>query len=107
MWLIFVVSHFVWQDVVPAITCPADVEEWFGPPEAATTVLWPLPFASDTSRALMNIEQTEGPARGSHISAFTEGATKITYQGADHTGNLHTCSFTVNLLEVCFSMRLC
>ncbi|XP_070545129.1 uncharacterized protein [Ptychodera flava] len=78
----------------PAITCPADIDAIAndGMP-SAVSVMWSPPVATDNSGNVI--------VSGSHNpgSAFVIGATVVSYEAVDSSGNKETCDFAVRVTD--------
>ncbi len=80
----------------PAIVgLPADISVDTDAGQPTAVVSWTAPTVSDNAPGA-TITQTAGPAPG---SAFPVGATTITYEAEDASGNVTTASFTVTVAD--------
>jgi hypothetical protein len=86
----------------PTITCPANVAAVAAPTCPAsntTTITYPPPTASDNCPG---VTVACVPPSG---TVFPTGTTTVTCTATDASGNTATCSFTVNVFNVCVQDR--
>jgi gliding motility-associated-like protein len=84
------------EAVPPTITCPADITTDNDPGSCGAIVNYDLPSATDGCGDV-TITLIEGLASG---NLFPVGATTVTYEATDLSGNTAQCSFTVTVNDV-------
>lgn len=81
----------VYESVMPSIVCPNDIQSC----DVVVTYLQP----DGTDNCLYQIVQTDNSGLTSG-DVFPEGMTTQSYQITDSSGNVASCSFTVEVLEI-------
>ncbi|MFT6353528.1 MAG: gliding motility-associated-like protein [Cryomorphaceae bacterium] len=82
------------DDEDPIIDCPSDIEIDAG---IACTTIVNFPDATATDNCgIATVTQIEGPLSGTE---FPLGATTVTFEAIDNSGNSIACSFTVTVTE--------
>lgn len=83
------------DDSPPLIACPEDVEQSNDPGECGAVVAYAVPTATDNCGD-PEVNLISGPASGDF---FAVGATEVTYQATDLSGNTSACTFTVTVTD--------
>ncbi len=83
----------VTEDVPPVITCPDDIAVNNDPGACSAIVNYDLPEAEDACGDV-SLALIEGPASGAE---FPLGATEVTFEATDLSGNTVQCTFTVTV----------
>lgn len=79
----------------PSISCPANINTTASPGVCTANVSYNLPTHSDNCGS-SSLSLISGPTSG---SAFSVGATTVTYRATDGAGNIANCSFTVTVTD--------
>jgi CHRD domain/HYR domain len=85
----------VYDDVMPAISCPANISVNNDLGVCGAVVTFTAPVGTDNCSGAIT-EQIGGPASG---STFPIGMTTVTYKVTDVSGNSATCAFTVTVTD--------
>ncbi|MBK7030039.1 MAG: HYR domain-containing protein [Bacteroidales bacterium] len=85
----------VLDNVLPEITCPADITTSAEAGGCTATVTYTAPVGTDICAGAVTV-QTAGLASG---SSFPAGVTTNTFRVTDASGNEATCSFTVTVTD--------
>lgn len=87
------INVIVIDDTDPVITgCPANITV-NADGSCAANVNWTEPLATDNCTVVMNSTHVPG-------ASFAPGVTTVTYTAEDGAGNITTCSFDVNVVDV-------
>lgn len=81
----------------PNIECPDNVFSSTEPKKPTRRVKWRRPFATDNSGHMPTI--TSFPKGIVSPHDFPIGKTRIIYTATDHSGNSHSCVFTVTIVD--------
>jgi hypothetical protein len=84
----------VLDTLAPALVCPADIVLYTSAVVCDQVATWTEPVGTDNCG--VTTAQIAGPASG---SSFPLGATTITYEATDDSGNSTLCSFTVTVVD--------
>ncbi len=79
----------------PQVICPSDITVNIPDGDCEAVVNYALPTATDNC-GIDAVNLIEGLASG---GTFPTGATTITYEAVDPSGNIDSCSFTVSVIE--------
>ena len=83
------------DNILPAITCPADITVNTTVGFCSAIVNFPMAFASDNC-GVASVTQTMGDPTG---SMFPVGNTTIEFTAMDVNGNSNTCSFVITVVD--------
>jgi hypothetical protein len=92
------------DDILPTITCPADVTIGTDADICGALVFFPDPLDANDNCGVVSVVQTAGFTSG---SAFPTGVTTNTFLVTDVNGNTGTCSFTVTVTDDDAPITLC
>lgn len=84
-------SYFVASDP-PVLKCPSDISAETDPKSSTTKVTWPSPDVIDNAGVVSLMSDHQAG------SEFSIGRSEVTYTARDPSGNIATCTFTVNVI---------
>jgi CshA-type fibril repeat protein len=93
----------VTDNIVPAISCPANISQNVDANSCTAVVIFNSPVGTDNCSGATT-SQTGGLASG---SAFPIGTTNNTYKVTDAAGNTATCSFTITVIDIIAPQIFC
>ena len=88
----FVINVF--DNNAPVLICPDDIVANADTGSCLTQVNWEVPNASDDCDAMPTLTSLISPG-----DFFAIGTTVVTYTAQDQSGNISTCSFSIQVLE--------
>ena len=84
------------DNIAPVITCPDNIYVHLDPGACDAIVTWNPATAVDNC-TVVEINQTGGPVSGTTFDRNT--TTTVSYEAIDQSGNVSTCSFTIEIIE--------
>ena len=84
------------DNIAPVITCPDNIYVHLDPGACDAIVTWNPATAIDNCE-VVEINQTGGPVSGTTFDRNT--TTTVSYEAIDQSGNVSTCSFTIEIIE--------